>query len=183
MNRTNIVGKIIGWSKREISDRRKFLSIAFAAALFIFFIPYLLYILSSIIDSLFLLPKILPKPFNFIPAIILIGFGLPFAEWTVYIQYKIGKGTPWPYASPNKLLITGPYKYTRNPMFLGAMIYYFGIGLLINSIAFLIVLFPIVIIPLIMYYKFIEEVELLKRYGEEYMKYKKKTSFLLPKFL
>ncbi len=62
-------------------------------------------------------------------------------------------------------------------MFLGAMLFYFGIGFLLNSISFLLLLFPFILIPLILYYKLIEESELEKRFGDEYVEYKKKTPF------
>jgi len=46
-------------------------------------------------------------------------------------------------AAPNKLLTSGPYAYSRNPMYVGWMLIYLGISLVANSV-WIIGLFPIV---------------------------------------
>ena len=56
-----------------------------------------------------------------------------------------------------------------------------GVGVITHSFSFL-VLTVIISLVLFSYYKFIEEKELVLRFGKEYVEYKKKVPFLFPKF-
>lgn len=103
-----------------------------------------------------------------------------FAFWSIYIQFTIGRGTPIPMMPTHKLLIRKPYSYCRNPMLFGTILLYLGIAIWIGSpsaVGF-IVLFAL---TLITYTKLIEEKELHERYGIEYLEYKKRTPFMLPR--
>lgn len=110
-----------------------------------------------------------------------IVVGLLLLAWCAFTQLRIGKGTPVPLAATQKLIISGPYRYTRNPMQLGAMIYYFGLGTLFDSveIGLLMLLFAFLLGSL--YNRFVEEKELGRRFGKEYEAYRAKTPFLIPK--
>src|SRR4030095_7043671 len=44
-----------------------------------------------------------------------------------------GSGTPAPFDPPVQFVATGPYKYTRNPMYIGGLIILIGAGLYMNS--------------------------------------------------
>jgi protein-S-isoprenylcysteine O-methyltransferase Ste14 len=117
---------------------------------------------------------------NYLFGWILIIIGLTIALWTVYVQIKRGLGTPIPMLPPEKLLVRGPYKYCRNPMALGAYIYYFGICFCLGSAsAFSIVIIFIIILTL--YIKIEEEPDLEKRFGQAYMEYQRQTPFIIPK--
>src|SRR5260370_33723744 len=39
-----------------------------------------------------------------------------------------GEGTPAPFDPPRKFVADGPYKFARNPMYLGGLIVLFGFG-------------------------------------------------------
>ena len=54
----------------------------------------------------------------------LLGFGL--AIWTIVIFKTIGKGTPNPKVPPTEMVISGPYKYSRNPMAFGGFLFLLG---------------------------------------------------------
>jgi len=85
------------------------------------------------------------------------------------------KGTPVPFNPPPKLVTTGLYKYSRNPMLTGIFIQLFGIGMLNNSIALIFIYTPLFILLNFWELKKIEEPELEKRFGKEYLDYKRKT--------
>ncbi|GHT59471.1 hypothetical protein AGMMS50239_06190 [Bacteroidia bacterium] len=110
-----------------------------------------------------------------------ILIGLYFLIWSTVTQWKIGKGTPVPNAPTQHLIIIGPYKYCRNPIEFGAILYYLGtgtfIGGIITGITSCILGFTVGSI----YHKFIEEKELEERFGEEYKKYKENTPFVFPR--
>jgi len=107
----------------------------------------------------------------------LIGAGL--VAWSVYVQLVIGKGTPAPMVATQRLVVEGPYAYTRNPMTLGALFFYLGIGVGMGSvvaIAFTLLLFA----GLLTYIYIHETHELEQRFGAMYLDYKRRTPFLFP---
>jgi protein-S-isoprenylcysteine O-methyltransferase Ste14 len=107
-------------------------------------------------------------------------FGLILYLWTVFIQLKKGMGTPIPVLPPEKLLVGAPYSYCRNPMVLGAIVYYFGICAFISSWDVFYMVASLAVL-LLAYAKFWEEGELESRFGQAYIEYKSRTPFLIPR--
>ena len=107
--------------------------------------------------------------------------GIALVIWSVLTQYIIGNGTPAPMVATQKLVTQGPYSYTRNPMTLGAVFLYSGIGIWMSS-GVLIILNIIVFSILLTFIYFHETRELVERFGEEYQDYRKRTPFLFPNF-
>ena len=108
--------------------------------------------------------------------------GLFLATWSVRTFYtRGGEGTPGPWRPVSNLIISGPYRYVRNPMILGAVALLFFESALFSSIPFL--LWAIVFfVGNIIYFKTFEEKELIKRFGADYEDYKNKVSMFFPKF-
>lgn len=113
--------------------------------------------------------------------IIVIAFGLFLLIWTIMLFINIGKGTLAPWAPTSKLVVSGPYKYVRNPMITGVLmaligetVLFFSAGLLIWSALFFIINH--------IYFIFSEEPGLLKRFGNEYSGYKKNVPRWVPRF-
>ncbi len=111
-----------------------------------------------------------------------VVLGLAILAWSLLVFAIAGRGTAVPLAPPQKLIVTGPYKYCRNPIQLGALLYYLGIGILFGSVSIgvLMLIFGLIIGGA--YHKLIEERELRARFGDEYEAYRMKTSFIIPKF-
>jgi protein-S-isoprenylcysteine O-methyltransferase Ste14 len=65
-------------------------------------------------------------------------------------------------------------------MVLGAIIFYFGLCAFIGSWDAFYIVAPVAIL-LLVYAKSWEEGELESRFGQPYMKYKRKTPFLIPR--
>ena len=111
-------------------------------------------------------------------AAMVIG-GLALVIWSVSIQYTLGKGTPAPRVATQRLVTQGPYAWTRNPMTLGALSLYLGIG--VWQGAGLVILLTAIVFSALLTYIYIHETrELTDRFGLEYMAYKKRTPFLIP---
>jgi len=100
--------------------------------------------------------------------------------WSILHFIKV-KGTPVPFNPPPKLVTTGPYAYIRNPMLSGVFILLFGFGILFNSISLFFIFAPIFILLNFLELKVIEEPELEKRLGKNYLKYKKRVPMFIPK--
>lgn len=105
--------------------------------------------------------------------------GIALVVWSVQVQYNLGEGTPAPKVATQKLVTNGPYAFTRNPMTLGALLLYLGIGVWIGS-GVVILLTLIVFSGLLTYIYVHETQELSERFGDEYHNYRKRTPFLLP---
>jgi protein-S-isoprenylcysteine O-methyltransferase Ste14 len=134
-----------------------------------------LFIKMNLIDSDFL-RSIIALPFLII--------GLFFMVWSNIALFNIGKGGPADgfniTISPRteKLVIKGPYRYTRNPMVFGAYLTYFSIGIYFNSfdcLALLIIFFFMTIF----YLKKIEEKRLYKDFGNDFLEYKRSVSMII----
>ena len=48
------------------------------------------------------------------------ALGAAIALWCIFALALLGKGTPAPFDPPRRLVIRGPYRFVRNPMYLGA---------------------------------------------------------------
>jgi protein-S-isoprenylcysteine O-methyltransferase Ste14 len=46
--------------------------------------------------------------------------GAAVAIWCILTFALLGRGTPAPFDPPRRLVVRGPYRYVRNPMYLGA---------------------------------------------------------------
>jgi protein-S-isoprenylcysteine O-methyltransferase Ste14 len=65
-----------------------------------------------------------------------VPWGLPLIAWG-YLQYRLvgryrlraGGGGPGMAAPPQRIVAQGPYRYTRNPMYLGHLIFMLGLAL------------------------------------------------------
>ena len=148
----------------------------------LFFSFTLLFILLSLkADSLLRLPKLVTKPFNIILSLPIIVVGLFLMGWSILHFLKV-KGTPVPFNPPPKLVTTGPYAYARNPMLTGVFILLFGLGIIFGSITLVFIFTPLFILFNVWELKAIEEPELVKRLGEEYLEYKKRTPMFFPDF-
>ena len=148
----------------------------------IFFASFItLFVLFALkLDQLLKLPRLFPRPFHIILALPILFLGLSLMGWSVLHFLKL-KGTPVPFNPPPELVASGPYAYARNPMLSGAFILLFGLGLFIGSFSFTFIFTPLFIALNVWELKAIEEPELEKRLGQEYIEYKEKIPMFIPR--
>jgi protein-S-isoprenylcysteine O-methyltransferase Ste14 len=91
------------------------------------------------------------------------------------------KGTPVPLNPPKKIITEGPYAYSRNPMMVGLFFQLFGFGILSGSVSLTFIVTPLFILLNVIEIKKIEEPELVKRLGNEYIEYRKKVPMFIPR--
>ena len=77
------------------------------------------------------------------------------------------------------VLRTGPYKYIRHPIYLGTIMDLVGISLMANNYYCLLFVF-LVNTPLYIWRSIYEEKQNIRKFGDEYAKYKNEVSFLIP---
>jgi protein-S-isoprenylcysteine O-methyltransferase Ste14 len=98
----------------------------------------------------------------------LILIGISLCAWSVMEAKEMN------IANPNRLLKSGPYAFSRNPMYVGWTLIYLGISFASNSF-WILSLLPIVLI----YIHFVdirkEEQYLDEQFGDEYAQYKKQV--------
>jgi protein-S-isoprenylcysteine O-methyltransferase Ste14 len=133
------------------------------------------------VDRLLGIEDIFPRPFSIILALPIFAFALFLLGWSV-LNFLRAKGTPVPFNPPPRLVTTGPYAYVRNPMLSGIFALLFGFGAFFGSVSLLVFFTPLFILINVWELKVIEEPELIKRLGEDYIGYRKRTPMFFPRF-
>jgi protein-S-isoprenylcysteine O-methyltransferase Ste14 len=82
-----------------------------------------------------------------------------------------GRGTPAPFDPPREFVASGPYRYVRNPMYIGAAAVILGAGLVVSSpsVAMLAVVFLVIMHLFVVVH---EEPALSREFGESYEQYR-----------
>ncbi len=109
-----------------------------------------------------------------IAGMIVGAVGVALAVSCILTFVVIGHGTPAPFDPPRRLVARGPYRYMRNPMYLGATLanvggalFYEAPALWVYAAAFLLVTHLVVV--------WYEEPALRATFGEEYEKYRRRV--------
>jgi protein-S-isoprenylcysteine O-methyltransferase Ste14 len=102
---------------------------------------------------------------------ILVGAaGAVFALWCIGTFIVIGRGTPAPFDPPRRLVVAGPYRFVRNPMYVGAALALGGAALFYGSWVLLAYCAVFVLITHL-FVLFYEEPTLSSTFGSEYRCY------------
>jgi len=169
------------WSEREYSKAQRITAVILGGIVFWIITPFFIVVGSAFMDPWLSLPRFFHRWINTIIALIFMVAGWLFANWTVKVQFSLGRGTPIPLMATQKLVVQRPYTYCRNPMTLGTTAFYLGIAIWTGSLSALILalIYPV---GISIYIKLFEEKELEQRFGLEYLEYKRRTPFLIPRF-
>lgn len=117
--------------------------------------------------------------------LVLHWWGVPLLVWG-YSQYRLtgryrrrlGGGGPGTAVPPVRLVMTGPYRYTRNPMYLGHLIFLLGLALALQSIAGL----ALFLIQAPWFHRRVvrDELRLRKLFGPDYSNYVRQVPRWIP---
>jgi protein-S-isoprenylcysteine O-methyltransferase Ste14 len=102
----------------------------------------------------------------------LMALGTAVAITCVASFVARGRGTPAPFDPPARFVVSGPYLWVRNPMYVGGLAMLVGFGLWHGSASMLLfagLLFILVHAFVVLY----EEPQLEGRFGEPYREYKR----------
>ncbi|MFW9778161.1 MAG: methyltransferase family protein [Candidatus Heimdallarchaeota archaeon] len=107
--------------------------------------------------------------------LIILGFILViWANYMLLIVGKIGLADREPFHVPTTLIVDGPYKFSRNPIYTGVCCLVFGLSFFIGSVP----LFMLGIVIMTFFWWFLirwEERHLEEAFGEKYSEYKKRV--------
>jgi protein-S-isoprenylcysteine O-methyltransferase Ste14 len=132
--------------------------------------------LEVILDFFFPVYISIPFPFNLCGLLIsVLGFTLiVWANYTLLFVGRIGLKNREPFHIPHKLILEGPYKFSRNPIYLSGVIIIFGLAIFLGSLTLFIISIALFIIFRILFIRW-EEKKLEEAFGEEYLEYKKRV--------
>jgi protein-S-isoprenylcysteine O-methyltransferase Ste14 len=119
------------------------------------------------------------SPFRVI-GILLMAAGVPVLLDS-FVRFALhGRGTPAPIAPPQILVVTGLYRYVRNPMYVAVLAVILGQGLLLGDVSVL----EYGCVVWAGFYLFVlgyEEPALRRSFGEEYQTYCAKVRRWIPR--
>ena len=122
-------------------------------------------------------------PASWLPPLLgysLIGLGLLLMYETISLFATVGEGTLAPWDPPRRLVVRGVYRRVRNPMISGVFFILLGEAALFGSIAVL-VWFLVFFAFQAIYMPLIEERGLARRFGEDYIVYKRNVPRWIPR--
>jgi protein-S-isoprenylcysteine O-methyltransferase Ste14 len=89
-----------------------------------------------------------------------------------FVLFALHRGTPAPPAPTETLVVTGVYRYVRNPMYLAVLTVILGQALLFGSWG-LVLYAVIALAAVVVFVKGYEEATLTRTYGEQYLDYRR----------
>ena len=168
------------WASREHPLGVRIAVLLLAAVLFLCLLPLAVVGGGSSLDRQFGLSRLDLGAANYILGGVLGVMGLFFGFWSIGDQVTRGRGTPLPMMPTQELLTGGPFRYCRNPMTVGTILAYSGLGIAAGTISG-VGLVLCLGATLILYIKGIEEKELAERFGDAYLAYKRDVPFIIPR--
>ncbi len=102
-----------------------------------------------------------------------LAIGLCLVAWGMVTFRRAGTAIT-PHHSANRLVVSGPYRFTRNPMYTGLTIVYIGVSALLGSE------WPLLLLPLVLFIVFHFVIEREERYladafGSEYAEFRRRV--------
>lgn len=132
----------------------------------------LFFFFSFALNAFFPVARITSSVYSSLGIVALVG-GVLISGWTV-VLFKKRKNTLWPRKNPQTLEIYGPFRFTRNPLYLGFFLVLLGVDILLGSLAPLI--FPILFLSIINTRVIpFEEKNMEMVFGSQYLDYKRKV--------
>ena len=121
----------------------------------------------------------LPSPVVW-PALAVIIAGLGLYAWCVSTFAVVGRGTPGPWDPPRALVMSGPYAWVRNPIYLAALTVVLGEAWLFKS-ASLVEYAAEMAVVVHLFVVGYEEPVLRRLFGASYVEYKARVHRWLPR--
>ena len=119
-----------------------------------------------------------PRPIGWIVVAIGAAIGLP-CVWQFAWR---GLGTPAPFDPPRRLVVSGPYRWVRNPMYIGMGIALIGEGIVFpNLTTTMLAMVGILFVAITLFVMGYEEPTLRRNFGADYENYCRAVHRWLPR--
>ena len=112
---------------------------------------------------------VVPEPWNLTGlALVVLGIGLNIVGDA---QFKRRKTVMNPFGTPSALVTSGPFRWSRNPMYLGMLLLVLGVGILLGRATPFVV--PVFLF-LVLNFRFVarEERTMAAHFGDDYLRYR-----------
>jgi len=114
------------------------------------------------------------------PGIILVAIGAFLVLACAGVFIMRGHGTPAIFDAPRAFVAVGPYRYVRNPMYIGGLMILVGLGFYLGSVAIL--LLALLLSFLVHFFVlFYEEPTLRRQFGRSYEEYLRSVRRWIPR--
>jgi protein-S-isoprenylcysteine O-methyltransferase Ste14 len=121
----------------------------------------------------------LPFPIQCLGALAMVLGGL-FGAWCLWLFTFEGKGTPAPIDPPKNLVVTGPYRFTRNPMYFAITTILLGESAFFGS-GTLLIYTGLCFAGFNLFIRFYEEPALRRKFGPAYEEHCRNVPRWIPK--
>ena len=119
-----------------------------------------------------------PRPLGWIVVAIGAAIGLP-CVWEFAWR---GLGTPAPFDPPRRLVVSGPYRWVRNPMYIGMAIALIGEAIVFpNLTVTILVTLAILFVVVSLFVMGYEEPTLRRMFGTDYENYSREVRRWIPR--
>lgn len=115
------------------------------------------------------------------PGIVLMAVGAVTVLACVFEFVRRGRGTPAVFDPPRRFVASGPYKYVRNPMYLGGLGLLIGFSLVHQSVSMLLLAAALAVF-FHLFVVFGEEPSLQRRFGASYGAYQRSVNRWIPRW-
>jgi protein-S-isoprenylcysteine O-methyltransferase Ste14 len=134
---------------------------------------YFAFLVSGLLVNFFWQVTILPAMLNWIIGVPLVVIGFVLGGTAVALMLRCGT-SPDPNEPTKCLVVDGPFRFARNPIYLSFALIYLGITASMNALAaFMLLPFALVVIDRGVIAR--EERYLERKFGEEYTSYRRRV--------
>ncbi len=116
----------------------------------------------------------------FLPGAIVMFAGLVVTVWCARDFYVSGRGTLAPWDPPQRLVVVGLYRYTRNPMYVGVLLLIAGWALFYMS-PVLLFYFAVLVVAFQIRVLTNEEPQCERRFGDDWKSYAASVGRWIPR--
>ncbi len=112
--------------------------------------------------------------------LVLAAGGAALVLWSGFGFTFVGRGTPAPFDAPRELVVWGPYRWVRNPMYVGVLLLILGQAVASSSVTLL----AYALLVWVLFHAFValyEEPTLEARFGASYRDYRRRVPRWLPR--